>query len=104
MDHQVYVDKLPFLQLARSYPPFSAGSRGATVPGMPTSTHSAESSGADLHGAHEARLIAHWIDGAPYVPEVTLRGDVADPATGARTATVALADKPVVDKAVQSAQ
>jgi malonate-semialdehyde dehydrogenase (acetylating) / methylmalonate-semialdehyde dehydrogenase len=71
---------------------------------MSTSTHSAESTTTDLQSADETRLIAHWIDGAPYVPEVTLRGDVADPATGTRTATVALADKAVVDKAVQSAK
>ena len=49
-------------------------------------------------------MIAHWIDGAPHAPDATRRRDVTDPATGARTATVALGDQAVVDRAVRSAQ
>jgi malonate-semialdehyde dehydrogenase (acetylating)/methylmalonate-semialdehyde dehydrogenase len=71
---------------------------------MSTSTHPAASLTADPHGTDETHLIAHWIDGAPYAPDVTRRGDVADPARGATTATVALADQAVVDRAVQSAK
>ncbi|MBN9178151.1 MAG: CoA-acylating methylmalonate-semialdehyde dehydrogenase [Microbacterium sp.] len=48
-------------------------------------------------------VIAHWIDGAGYAPEGGRTAPVYNPATGAVTAQVALADQAEIDAAIASA-
>lgn len=49
-------------------------------------------------------VVAHWIDGAPYLPPGSRTAEVYDPATGKRTKSVALADVSDVDTAVATAK
>lgn len=52
----------------------------------------------------DAATVGHWIDGAATLPAGGRTADVHDPATGAVTRRVALADEAVVERAVSSAR
>ena len=73
------------------------------VPRMSTSIDAGTDVTNETSASHEPRLVSHWIDAAAYEKHSDRRTDVLNPATGLRTATVALADGAVVDAAVQSA-
>ncbi len=51
-----------------------------------------------------ARLLPHWIGGAEYAPAGGRTAPVFNPATGAVSARVALADEAEIDAAIASAE